>query len=128
MSYFDLFRLETELGEHLHAKVAVLTEGGLKGRERILEIDSEANCHVFGFNLVARVEVLAPEIQQFDLPEKASSRSSFLRALFFFPSVAMGIPIVSVRVPASCWSAGRLSRSRCLISEAFVERKSDTLS
>lgn len=34
VSYFDLFRLETELEEHLHAKVTVLSEGGLKGRER----------------------------------------------------------------------------------------------
>lgn len=38
VSYFDVFKLETELEEHLHAKVTILTDGGLNGsdRDRIL--------------------------------------------------------------------------------------------
>ncbi|MBR7996106.1 hypothetical protein KDX08_27020 [Burkholderia cenocepacia] len=40
VSYFDLFKMEDALTDELHARVAVLTEGGLKGsdRDRILSI------------------------------------------------------------------------------------------
>lgn len=40
VSYFDVFKMENALAAELHAKVTVLTEGGLKGsdRDRILSI------------------------------------------------------------------------------------------
>ena len=40
VSYFDVFKIEDALAAELHAKVTILTDGGLKGgdRERILGI------------------------------------------------------------------------------------------
>ncbi|MCX4156179.1 MULTISPECIES: hypothetical protein [Paraburkholderia] len=40
VSYFDVFKIEDALAAELHAKVTILTEGGLRGsdRDRILGI------------------------------------------------------------------------------------------
>ncbi|MFM0020877.1 hypothetical protein [Paraburkholderia azotifigens] len=40
VTYFDIFKMEDALGARLHAKVTILTEGGLKDsdRDRIMRI------------------------------------------------------------------------------------------